>query len=223
MGIFGKKPAIASTVLTVEELRTRLLALNRPTAPYQIRDGTPEGVDLVAEWKIVDAQWYEIFAKAKLTKVFRIYMKFDPAKHELRAQDHEYTVAWQAGVTGVGSPGPASPNGSSAATLTPGGALPTFSAFTSSNQALPLGVDANRLQLGRLVHRSFQVKLAGMNLRKRQHDFAMPVYQGDRIARRTIPFLEVGKGNSQVEVSGQSSEMNNERIVPTDSESLPPL
>ena len=98
MGIFGKKPAIASTVLTVEELRTRLLALNRPTAPYQIRDGTPEGMDLVAEWKIVDAQWYEIFAKAKLTKVFRIYMKFDPAKHELRAQDHEYTVAWQAGV-----------------------------------------------------------------------------------------------------------------------------
>jgi hypothetical protein len=98
MGIFGKKPAVASTALSAEELRTRLLGLNRPSAPYQIRDGTPEGVDLVAEWKIVDAQWYEVFAKASLTKVFRIYMKFDPAKHELRAQDHEYTVSWRAGV-----------------------------------------------------------------------------------------------------------------------------
>jgi hypothetical protein len=25
-------------------------------------------------------------------------MKLDPQKHELRAQDHEYTVAWRAGV-----------------------------------------------------------------------------------------------------------------------------
>lgn len=32
-------------------------------------DGQTEGVDLVAEWKIADASWYEIFAKAKLGKV----------------------------------------------------------------------------------------------------------------------------------------------------------
>jgi hypothetical protein len=98
MGLFGKKPAVAATVLPVEELRARLLGLNRPSAPYQIKDGSAEGVDLIAEWKIVDAQWYEIFAKASLSKVFRIYMKFDPAKNEVRAQDHEYTVAWKAGV-----------------------------------------------------------------------------------------------------------------------------
>jgi hypothetical protein len=75
--------------------------LNRPTAPYQIVDGKAEGVDLIAEWKIVDAKWYEIFARASLTKVFRIYMKLDPEKHELRAQDHEYTVNWRAGVPGL--------------------------------------------------------------------------------------------------------------------------
>ena len=98
MPLFGKKPAVAGTVLPVEELRNRLMGLNRPSAPYQIKDGHEEGVDLIAEWKIVDAQWYEIFAKANLSKVFRIYMKFDPEKHELRAQDHEYTVEWRAGV-----------------------------------------------------------------------------------------------------------------------------
>jgi hypothetical protein len=98
MGIFGKKPAIATIAFSVDDLRNRLMALNRPGAPYQIVDGQAENVDLIAEWKIVDAQWYEIFAKANLTKVFRIYLKFDLAKHELRAQDHEYTVAWRAGV-----------------------------------------------------------------------------------------------------------------------------
>ena len=96
MGLFGKKPQ--GPALSPEEVRAKLLGLNRPTAPYQIRDGQAEGVDLVAEWKIVDAQWYEIFAKASLSKVFRIYMKLDPEKHELRAQDHEYSVEWRAGV-----------------------------------------------------------------------------------------------------------------------------
>jgi hypothetical protein len=76
----------------------RIMALNRPTAPYQIIDGKAKGVDLIAEWKIVDAQWYEIFAKANLTKVFRIYMKFDPSKREVRAMDEELNVSWKAGV-----------------------------------------------------------------------------------------------------------------------------
>ncbi|MFA5873197.1 MAG: hypothetical protein WC832_04465 [Anaerolineales bacterium] len=98
MGLFGKKPASNVPALPPQEVLTRLLALNRPTAPYHIVDGRAENVDLIAEWKIVEATWYEIFAKANLTKVFRIYLKLDPEKHELRAQDHENTVEWRAGV-----------------------------------------------------------------------------------------------------------------------------
>ena len=79
-------------------LREALLASNRDTAPFVIRDGAPEGVDLVAEWKIVDARWYEIFAKASLSKVFKVLMKFDEAKGEIRTVDQEFTVEWRAGV-----------------------------------------------------------------------------------------------------------------------------
>lgn len=79
-------------------LREAMLAANRDTAPYIIRDGAPEGVDLVAEWKIIDARWYEIFAKAGLTKVFKVLMKFDEEKGEVRALDQEWTVEWRAGV-----------------------------------------------------------------------------------------------------------------------------
>jgi hypothetical protein len=98
MGLFGKKTTPKSNALPPQEVVARLIALNRPTAPYQIIPGTAESVDLIAEWKIVEATWYEIFAKAHLSKVFRIYMKLDPEKRELRAQDHEYSVAWSAGV-----------------------------------------------------------------------------------------------------------------------------
>lgn len=98
MGLFGKKADKNVPVLQAGEVKQRLLALNRDTAPYRIVDGSSENVDLIAEWKIVDAKWHEIFAKAGLTKVFRIYMKFDEAKHELRAKDEEYTVEWKAGI-----------------------------------------------------------------------------------------------------------------------------
>ena len=50
------------------------------------------------EWKIVEAEWYEIFAKAGLKKSFRIMFKFDEAKHEVRARDQEYSLSWSAGV-----------------------------------------------------------------------------------------------------------------------------
>lgn len=100
MGLFGfgKKADKNIPVLSVEEVRQRLMELNRETAPYQVIDGASQSVDLIAEWKIVDVKWYDIFAKANLTKVFRIYMKFDTAKHEVRAKDEEFTVAWKAGI-----------------------------------------------------------------------------------------------------------------------------
>jgi len=89
---FGKKTDKKVPALAADEVRRRLLALNRETAPYQLIDGAAQGVDLIAEWKIVDAKWFELFAKANLTKVFRIYMKFDPAKNQVRAKDGEFTV-----------------------------------------------------------------------------------------------------------------------------------
>ena len=103
MGIFdwltGSKSAPAGvTRQPASALRQALLALNRDTAPFIIRDGSPEGVDLVAEWKIVDARWYEIFAKASLQKVFKVLMKLDEARGEVRSMDQEWTVEWRAGV-----------------------------------------------------------------------------------------------------------------------------
>jgi hypothetical protein len=103
MGIFdfitGSKAAPAGVARqSAAALRESLLALNRVGAPWLVRDGAAEGCDLVAEWKIADARWYELFAKAGLTKVFKLLMKLDETKGEVRAVDQEWSVEWRAGV-----------------------------------------------------------------------------------------------------------------------------
>jgi hypothetical protein len=93
-----KRPAAGVPAKTPAEVRADLMAVNRPTAPFIVRDGAPENVDLVAEWRIVDATWYETFAKAGLKKVFKILIKLDEHAREVRAVDHEWSVEWRAGV-----------------------------------------------------------------------------------------------------------------------------
>lgn len=93
-----KHPAAGTPACSADELRTRLLDLNRETSPWRVVDGTGSGVDLIAEWKIVDAQWYEIFAKAGLKRAFTILLRLDAEQREVRALDQEMRVEWEAGV-----------------------------------------------------------------------------------------------------------------------------
>ena len=93
-----KRPAAGVAAKSAAQVRADLLALDRPTAPFTIRDGQPENVDIVAEWRIVDAKWYEIFAKAGLEKVFKILIKLDAQAHEARAVDQAWSVEWSAGI-----------------------------------------------------------------------------------------------------------------------------
>ncbi|MEO7222461.1 MAG: hypothetical protein ABIY37_08310 [Devosia sp.] len=103
MGLFdfitgNKSPAAGVPRAPASTLRDALLTLNREGSPWQVRDGAPDGCDLVAGWKIVDARWYEIFAKASLTKVSKTLIKFDNANGEVRSVDQDWTVEWRAGV-----------------------------------------------------------------------------------------------------------------------------
>lgn len=103
MGLFDwftgtKRPEDGVVPRSPQEVHQALLALNRTTAPFVVRDGTPEGVDLVAEWRIVDARWYEVFAKAGLTKVFKVLMRIDAHACEVRSTDQEWSVEWNFGV-----------------------------------------------------------------------------------------------------------------------------
>lgn len=79
-----------------EELRHRLLALNHADVPFTLAagDGGKEG-DVVAEWRIVDASWFEIFAKAGLKETHKTYLTFDLGSGAVRVLEESWSVEWR--------------------------------------------------------------------------------------------------------------------------------
>jgi hypothetical protein len=96
--LFGRGPAPVGPPQSAETVLAALLAINRPTSPFQVRRGATGEADLVVEWKIVDATWHEIFARAHLEKAFKVLMRLDEAAHEVRSVDQEWSIEWRAGV-----------------------------------------------------------------------------------------------------------------------------
>lgn len=82
-----------------EDLKQKLLALNSPDLPYKIRPA--EQTDLIAEWKIVDAKWYSLFAKGRLSKTYRAYIVLDERLKTVRYCEESGTVSWSAGAEGL--------------------------------------------------------------------------------------------------------------------------
>ncbi|MDD5312244.1 MAG: hypothetical protein PHO26_04330 [Dehalococcoidia bacterium] len=80
-------------------LADRLLALNDPAKPYQIH--RVEGTDLVAEWKIVDAAWYGLFNKNRLSQAYRASLLLDETRHSVRCYEELGSVNWTAGTEGL--------------------------------------------------------------------------------------------------------------------------
>jgi hypothetical protein len=93
----GIKPAEAGVVaVDRDELERRLLGLNHEQVPFTVERGATSDVE--AAWKIVEASWYEIFAKSGIKKSHRIYLKLDDGKREVRALEESLEVEWRAGV-----------------------------------------------------------------------------------------------------------------------------
>lgn len=94
-----KGPVEGALLAGPEELQQKLLALNAGQVPFTVAPGSGgEEGDLIVEWKIVEAQWYEIFAKAGLEKSHRILLSLDRSSNEVRALEQSSEVSWEAGV-----------------------------------------------------------------------------------------------------------------------------
>jgi hypothetical protein len=94
-----KRPDEHVAAVSRAELEQRLLGINHDQVPFTI--GPSQDADLQAEWKIVDANWYEIFAKAGLEKSHKIYLGIDEGEHEVRALEETWEVEWRAGVPDI--------------------------------------------------------------------------------------------------------------------------
>ncbi len=77
-----KRPPPGRKTVDAAELRHRLLGLNQPGNPYRLVDSRV--ADLELHWDVVDASWYELFAKVKLTIVYHARMLIDELQREVR-------------------------------------------------------------------------------------------------------------------------------------------
>lgn len=93
----GKKPDLRA--VDKKTMRQTLRALNDPAKPYHIIPG--EDTDLIAEWKIVDASWYGIFSKSRLSRAYRARLLLDEERHSVRCFEVLGSVSWTAGTSGL--------------------------------------------------------------------------------------------------------------------------
>jgi hypothetical protein len=103
MGIFDKlkgikEPAEGTPVQPGAHLYRWLLGLGGDQVPFSVAPDPSGTGDLVIEWKIVDASWYQVFGQAGLEKSHRIYLVLDEAEHHVRALEESWEVSWSAGV-----------------------------------------------------------------------------------------------------------------------------
>lgn len=84
MPFWGKKKAEVAPVAK-SELREKLLALNNPSNPFEIKPS--EETDLFVEQRIVDAKWREgelAMTEKDLKKGYKAWLLLDEASHEAR-------------------------------------------------------------------------------------------------------------------------------------------
>jgi hypothetical protein len=79
-------------------LRAQVQAINELNVPVMVQE---RGRTLAVTWKYVDARWWELFARAGLTKIYELHVKFDEARRRVTLIDVTKSVSWRAGPTKV--------------------------------------------------------------------------------------------------------------------------
>lgn len=86
------------TAVAEAELRQALRMVNDLDVPVVVEERKGK---LVITWRYVDAHWWEILARAGLTKVYECHVKLNEKKKEAILIDVSRSVAWRAGPTQV--------------------------------------------------------------------------------------------------------------------------
>ncbi|MEU0048635.1 hypothetical protein [Streptomyces sp. NPDC006309] len=98
MGLFDKltgtqHPPEGVSPVPGEEVRAALLGLNQPEVPYVIRYGGGEQCDLLAEWRLTEPAWQQIFIRSQVSHAVRIRMRLDHKDHEVRALEEQWELS----------------------------------------------------------------------------------------------------------------------------------
>ena len=95
----GGKKRSSIQPISKEELIDKILELNDPSKPYKIIKEADS--NFIAEWKIIDTQWYGIFNKSGLKESYRITLLLDESRHTVRCYEELGEITWTAGLQGL--------------------------------------------------------------------------------------------------------------------------
>jgi hypothetical protein len=90
----GGKKQSSRAPLNHTELKDRILSLNSPELPYEIKI-SPE-TDFLVEWKIADAKWFAVLSKERFREIYRGFLVLDEARHSVRYCEEMVSVHWLA-------------------------------------------------------------------------------------------------------------------------------
>lgn len=93
----GKKKSANAT--SKEDLKRKIINLNSSDLPYEIKLG--QDSDFTLGWKIVDAKWYGIFSREKISKIYRAWVLLDESRKSVRYYEELGDVSWHAGSDGL--------------------------------------------------------------------------------------------------------------------------
>jgi hypothetical protein len=94
----GGKKKSSYPAVSQAELEKRLLFLNTPDSPYEIKKN-PEN-DFILEWKIADAKWFAVLSKERYQQIYRGFLVLDEARHAARYCEELVSVRWLAAADG---------------------------------------------------------------------------------------------------------------------------
>jgi len=81
-----------------DELRARILEINEFDAPVIVQQRKGK---LIVTWRYIDARWWELLAKAGMTRIYELHIRFREDRREVMLIDVNKSVSWGAGPTGV--------------------------------------------------------------------------------------------------------------------------
>lgn len=81
-------PVPGTPVLPPRDVWAALFAVNQPGLSYVIRDGSPEGVDLVAQFQTMESSGPGLRGRRQSWEEFQIRMRLDPPNRQVRSIDH---------------------------------------------------------------------------------------------------------------------------------------
>jgi hypothetical protein len=84
--------------VTKAVMEQKILSLNDDSKPYHIIKGDIS--DIIAEWRIADANWWGIFNKNHFDKSYHAYLLLDEPRHSVRCFEELGSVSWSAGTAG---------------------------------------------------------------------------------------------------------------------------